>query len=623
MSYDVKVIADSIGPNDARLTTMQLRMPRFILAQFNTHRALCLAGDSILEFDLPGGTKGRDRRVYKMRLDEFVDKWHNGANRTKCNPKEDRDTTWVSPEKEYTPSEVASGLGMATSANILTMCRKGVIQAIRSSDNRWLIPGSEVLAWRNSTPEHSRFDMTAKLSNMRIRQLNEDTGDIQNSTVVSAIRSGVKDVFELRAGEFRVAGSKDHRIMTSEGWKPIEAIRPGDFVVVRKFGKKEDEKADPSRLQKIDGIWRSKWQFKIREEMAKADPLCRRCRILDGVDIHHVVPVHVDPSRALDRGNVTLLCEPCHNAMHSEQGWQTSHYLYGALAKVDEIDYRGREETYDLEIAGPYPNFVANGIVVHNSKNARSSRAVPTEKLILEAETNPFIPLCWGRNRRGMQSTEDLSRTDAWRSEQAWLDARDAAVAAAHRLLDIGLHKQVANRLLEPFLWVDVVATATDWANYFALRCHDDAQPEHREIAVLMARAYRDSTPVKRPGKQTIQFPSDAWHLPYVTTTEREERGIATLQALSAARSARVSYFAHDGTKSSAAEDINLHDKLRDAPHWSPFEHQGRCQDKGVVRRSGNFNGWDQYRQSLPKPVHTEFDFASIDPPSRRKRRSA
>jgi thymidylate synthase ThyX len=290
---------------------------------------------------------------------------------------------------------------------------------------------------------------------------------------------------------------------------------------------------------------------------------------------------------------------------------------YAAVVIADSIGpNKARLTTMQLRM----PRFILAQFNTHRaiSKNARSSRAVPTEKLILEVETNPVIPLCWGKNRRGMQSTESLNATDAWRSEQAWLDARDAAVAAAHRLLDVGLHKQVANRLLEPFLWVDVVATATEWNNYFALRCHDDAQPEHRELAVLMARAYRESAPVKRPGKPSIKFPSDSWHLPYVADSEREQRGVNTLWALSVARCARVSYLAHDGNPSPTKDDLILHNKLRDAPHFSPFEHQGKCQSKGEKTRSGNFSGWTQYRQSLPKTVHTEFDFSTLDAPRRR-----
>ena len=273
------------------------------------------------------------------------------------------------------------------------------------------------------------------------------------------------------------------------------------------------------------------------------------------------------------------------------------------------------------------PRFILAQFNTHRaiSKNARSSRAVPVEKLILEAETNPVIPLSWGRNRRGMQATEELNRTEAWRSEAAWLDARDHAVACAHQLLAIGAHKQIVNRLLEPFLWVDVVATATDWSNFFALRCDRHAQPEMQAVAVAMARALRDSEPSHLgPGM---------WHLPYVTADEldllhelqEEAYNAQKLECvgrwfeeenrclkLSVGRCARVSYLPFQGGEANPEADIKLHDRLEANGHWSPFEHQARS-NAYHVGHSGNFLNWTQYRQTLKKSVHTSFDYASLD----------
>ena len=58
---------------------------------------------------------------------------------------------------------------------------------------------------------------------MWIRQLNEDTGDIQTAFVEDAVFSGEKTVYEVRAGDFHIAGSIDHQVMTASGvegdWK--------------------------------------------------------------------------------------------------------------------------------------------------------------------------------------------------------------------------------------------------------------------------------------------------------------------------------------------------------------------------------------------------------------------
>ena len=87
MGFDVKILADSVSPDNYRLTTMELCYPRIIHAEVMTHRVFCLAGDSILEFDLPSGAKGSKNRVHTMRLDDFVDKWNHGANRVGSKPK--------------------------------------------------------------------------------------------------------------------------------------------------------------------------------------------------------------------------------------------------------------------------------------------------------------------------------------------------------------------------------------------------------------------------------------------------------------------------------------------------------------------------------------------------------
>jgi hypothetical protein len=219
-----------------------------------------------------------------------------------------------------------------------------------------------------------------------------------------------------------------------------------------------------------------------------------------------------------------------------------------------------------------------------------------------------------------MQATEELDDARAKMATKAWLKARDHALNQADSLAALGVHKQVANRLLEPFMWVDVVATATDWANFFALRCHDAAQPEMQKLAVMMARAYRDSKPAQlEPGQ---------WHLPYVSagelaTLHELEQGNdqataesfrETLIKFSVARCARVSYKPHDSDKPDREADLRLYDQLLADKHMSPFEHQGHAVKWGPHDyRSGNFVGWFQYRQGIRNQVHTTFDFAALD----------
>ena len=589
MPVEAKVILDSISEEGNRLITVEAKIHRFILAELNTHRSFCLAGDSMLEFDLPAGSAGSDFRVYRMRLDEFADKWINGARRYKANPKQLYDISWIKPEYNYSSVYAASQFGMASASNINQACRCGIISAKKSENGRtWMIKGSDLIKWREKTPEHTRFDIRSRLSKMKIRQLNETTNDIQWSTVKNVCVSGIKDVYEVIAGDYNVAGSEDHLIYTLDGYKKIKELKVGDSIVVRKYGKQELE--DPNRLRVINGIYRSTWQKNKRNELREIDTLCRKCRSAEGSEIHHIEPVYVNPSRAFDEFNITLLCYTCHKAEHIKQGWQGGNNLYGASVKIEQINYRGKEMTYDLEISGEYPNFLANGVVVHNSRNSASSRAIPIEKQIDRVLRDPAIPLYWGKNQSGMQAKEELSPEEIKEAEFLWRDASMDAVSTVRKLQKIGLHKQTANRLLEPFMWHTVIITATEWQNFFDQRCHPDAQPEMQAAAVAIRNAINNSKPTL--------VGAGRWHLPYTDDIDWSI-DLELLKQISVARCARVSYLTHDGVRD-IMKDIELYNKLSRAnpPHLSPFEHVARPINKGWsdLDKTGNFKGWIQFR---------------------------
>lgn len=121
-----------------------------------------------------------------------------------------------------------------------------------------------------------------------------------------------------------------------------------------------------------------------------------------------------------------------------------------------------------------FPRFILAELNTHRlfSRNSASSRAIPFEKMVKEVEENPFIPIAWQKDHKGMQGTEYI--TDDISIEgcvSEWLEARDEAVAQAKRLHCYSVTKQLCNRLLEPFMWHKVLITATEWDNFFNLRC--------------------------------------------------------------------------------------------------------------------------------------------------------
>ena len=259
---------------------------------------------------------------------------------------------------------------------------------------------------------------------------------------------------------------------------------------------------------------------------------------------------------------------------------------YHVEVLLDSINPSGqRLTTFVLR----FPRFVLPEFNTHRmfSRNASSSRAIPTAKLMQQLRDDPVIPVEWGRNQSGMQAREVLDAGAAAEAEAAWLAARDAALARAEQLRATGVHKQIVNRLLEPWMWASVIVSATTYENFFTLRCHPDAQPEIKRLADLMRSAFVASTPTP--------LAAGDWHLPFVGVDDAA-LPIEDQKQVSVARCARVSYLTHVGTRDIDA-DRQLHQRLLDAGHWSPFEHVAMAvRDEA---RFNNFTGWQAYRHQM------------------------
>ena len=242
-----------------------------------------------------------------------------------------------------------------------------------------------------------------------------------------------------------------------------------------------------------------------------------------------------------------------------------------------------------------YPRFIHAEFMTHRvfSRNASSSRAIPVQKMIDMVRNEPAMPIHWGANQPGMQAKAELEGKALENAKYQWALAANAAADIAQMMEKQGLHKQVANRILEPFQHIHVIVTATEWENFFALRAHPDAQPEIQELAVQMMAAMLKSKPaVLKIGEL---------HLPYVTQNERNDALLIRddlLVKLSGARCARVSFLLHDGSLPSVTKDLELFERLVGSVplHASPIEHQATPMNTPSAW-SGNFRGWTQHRK--------------------------
>lgn len=273
---------------------------------------------------------------------------------------------------------------------------------------------------------------------------------------------------------------------------------------------------------------------------------------------------------------------------------KSEHKRVHISAKVlaDSITPDGKRlTTFEIRV----PRIILAEFNTHRvlSRNFASSRAIPVKKLRAEVWSNPFMPVYWGANKSGMSASEQLTGCKLTLAKCTWRALSKVAVFGSWCFEKLGLHKQTANRILEPWLSVVGVVTATEWDNFFALRLAPSAQPEIQALARKMKDAMDASTPVELEA-------GDA-HLPYIDDEEKLKYNIWELVKISTARCCRVSYANMLGKKSQPEEDIKLHDRLATDHHMSPLEHIAfvpteNCTKAFITKAQRNLRGWVQYR---------------------------
>lgn len=261
-----------------------------------------------------------------------------------------------------------------------------------------------------------------------------------------------------------------------------------------------------------------------------------------------------------------------------------------------------------------YPRYIHSEFMTHRvfSRNASSSRAIPVRRVIEQVRNNPVMPPKVFMNQKGMVGETEADEVTTTAFHALWKEAADNACKTAEMMERLGIHKQHVNRILEPFQFIKVIVTATEWYNFFALRLAPDAQPEIRQLARVIydeMDRYRNkevgvlevSIPRKDCPDIFARMGADKVHtivsLPYITDEDINEIGkdnYRQLMKISAARCARVSYNNHDGSKPDLEKDMKLYDHLYEGRHLSPMEHA--CIQDPDYRKYANLNGWKSLR---------------------------
>ncbi len=301
-----------------------------------------------------------------------------------------------------------------------------------------------------------------------------------------------------------------------------------------------------------------------------------------------------------------------------------------------------RITTFEIE----YHRYIHGEMMTHRmfSRNAASSRAIPVKNMLELVRNSPAIPIHWGKNQAGMQAKEecdaplgfDQELSNGWKStnyltkDVAWKAGADNAAMLADKFSEAGYHKQIINRLVEPFQMIKVVVTATSFDNFFWLRFHEDAQPEIAELARCMLVAYKRSIPRElEPGM---------WHVPYYEDGHwgcMSGDTLDTALKISASCCAQVSYRKSDNSLEKA-ETVWERLVASQPVHASPTEHQATPMkyatehdtfiydcgtdpepDVGTTHAdmqgnywSNNFKGWIQHRALIANNVCNSYDYS-------------
>lgn len=261
---------------------------------------------------------------------------------------------------------------------------------------------------------------------------------------------------------------------------------------------------------------------------------------------------------------------------------------------ADNISNGNRISTFVLE----YPRYIHSELKTHRvfSSNSASSRAIPLDIMIELVRNNTVYPK-WTLNQAGMQGVPVTNDITIKQANAVWENARDAAIKYVRDLQKLGIHKQNANRLLEPFQHIKTILTGTEFSNFFNLRIAPEAQPEICELATKMKECLDNHVPHVLTDTEV--------HCPFIKSGYTDSNNVKEILT-SVALCAQVSYRKENTEEQVVARIIN---RLLSAKqiHASPFEHIAK---PTLENHLGNLTGYIQLRHKIEKLKHIPLELS-------------
>lgn len=366
-----------------------IRAPIFVWREWHRHRiGMCLAGDTKITL----GSWTRTRTIA-----EIYRNWHEGVPDSR-------------PFK--------NGQGICFDSQT----RKWRVQV--KKDNKTLSLGrfktyEEALETRKQWDQENptfRIRHLPSCVNLKARVLNEDSHLFTTGIMADVYKSGIKEVYSVTTEKgHNLKASRDHRILTQDGWATVSELKIGDRIAVAGKRSKFAERQIPPALRNGIGVWTSMQRNRLIREEDKCY-ICNFKFLRNDLCLDHVIPVTSDISKALDISNLKPICNKCHRIKtNGEQKLARRGCVAGSkfVKLIETPKLVGEEMTYDIEMEGPYHNFVANKIVVHNSYNEESARYKTLDPVFYVA--NPERPSKkienWKPGRPKFTLDKDLNET--------------------------------------------------------------------------------------------------------------------------------------------------------------------------------------------------------------------
>lgn len=480
--------------------------------------------------------------------------------------------------------------------------------------------------------------------------------------------------------KFKIKGNQKVGFLNENGevWnKGLRGYKMSQKAVenIRKAHEKL-KKPDSYKSYKVDKTKRIRFMHEMKDKfISEGKYVCCITGLKTKLRLHHIDPVWHNKDREYDETNLIPIVDWLHKELHKkhldleflkwyEEGRDLTTFfdayedikihidtikkpkpgivhngklyhgnpLFCQFFKIKSITYKGKQDTYDIEVDGKYHNFIANGVVVHNS------RAIPFEKMVEVVEKEPFVPIAWMLEHKGMQGKEYL--TDHKQIEEKtniWLCARDAAVDISKELVyniinviydgDIAVNneeipntsisKNYGNRLLEPWMWVTQICTGTreSFEHLFKQRCpiynveglkftskkeaielyphlkdmtdlewlqcnSGQAEIHFMDLAEKMYDALNESEPTLYINSLN-DFYNNFWHIPFEEEIkEKFGDNISTedIIKMSVCLTAKISYTKIGDENTITLEKAReMYERLRNSGHWSCFGHIAKC----------------------------------------------